>query len=222
MLGAQGLESASKQEALARLLLRLRAKGMDDGGLFSALERTPREAFVAALDADLAYSNRAIPIACGEYIERLDEQIAIITALKLEKKHRVLEIGTGSGFSAALMARLSGQVITIERYQTLCEAARTRFQQLALTNIILHRGDATAPLDPTGPFDRIILWPAVEETPHHFITMLAGNGMLIAPVGGREEVQTITRYSKIGNRFDTFPLFQVRYQPIFEGLSEIL
>jgi len=222
MPGVQGLETSSRQEAMARLLLRLRAKGMDDGVLFSALGRTPREVFVAAIDADLAYSNRVIPIACGEYIERLDEQIAIITALKLGKKHRVLEIGTGSGFSAALMGQMGGQVVTIERYQTLCETARTRFQQLGFDNIILHRADATAPLDSTGPFDRIVLWPCIEDTPHHFINMLAGNGVLIAPVGRREEAQTIMRYSKIGNHFDTNPLFQVRYQPLFEGLSEIL
>jgi len=118
--------------------------------------------------------------------------------------------------------QMGGQVVTIERYQTLCEMARTRFQQLGFDNIILHRADATAPLDPTGPFDRIVLWPCVEDTPHHFINMLAGNGILIAPVGRREEAQTIMRYSKIGNHFDTAPLFQVRYQPLFEGLSEIL
>jgi len=220
------LELVSEQEAVARLLLRLRAKGFDNSALFSALEQTPRRIFVTAIDADLAYSNRVIPIACGEYIERFDEQIAIITALQLEKKHRVLEIGTGSGFSAAIMARLVDRLTTIERYKTLCHAAQAKFQQLKLDNIILHQGPAEDVLAQmgvqAGSFDRIILWPAVEETPKDFIDMLAGNGILIAPVGAGEEVQTLIRYIRVGSHFESTPLFDVRYQPMIKGLSEVL
>jgi len=222
MLESRVLDALSGQEDFARLLLRIRAKGITDGVVFSALERTPRGGFVAPHDAHLAYSNRVLPIACGEYIERLDEQIAILVALTLESKHRVLEVGTGSGFTAAVMARLVGRLTTIERYQTLYDGARGRFQELGIDNIILHRGDARDMLAQLGSFDRIILWPAMEEVPHQFIDMLAGNGMLICPIGGREEAQTLVRYVKVGSRLNCHNLFTVRYQPMLEGASKIL
>jgi len=217
------VEAASSNEALAAALLRLRAKEFITPALLTALGQTPRAHFVATMDVDYAYHNRVIPIACGEYIERLDEQMAIIAALGLEKNHRVLEIGTGSGFSSALIARLVARVITIERYKTLTERARTCFAALRLTNIILQHSDAHHGLPVHyGMFDRIIVWPACKAPPQIFIDRLAAGGMLIAPIGAAEQPQMMTKISKTGSRLNTTPLLPVRYQPMLSGCAQTL
>jgi len=218
------IEKKHSNEALAAALLRLRAKEFADLSLFTALEQTPRCVFVEALDMDYAYHNRSLPIACGQYIERLDEQMAAIAALGLEKHHRVLEIGTGSGFTAALMARLVARVTTIERYKTLVDKARKSFEYLQLTNIIIyHNGDAHHGL-PThyGSFDRIIIWPAWEKPPQIFINRLTGGGVLIVPLGAAEQIQTMTKISKTGSRLTSTALFAVRYQPMLSGQAQFL
>lgn len=215
-------KALSDYEALANLALRLRAKGIDVSELLSALEQTPRRNFMDSAFSNIAYSNSVIPIECGEYIERLDEQLILINALQLEKKHRVLEIGTGSGFTAALMARFSGLVTTIERYKTLCDEARIRFQNLMLDNIIIRQTDAVRGIPGNGPFDRIIIWPSMVKEPQPYMEMLAGNGILLVPLGLDDGVQTIVRYSKTGTRFERSDMFRVRYQPFIEGVAEIL
>jgi len=212
-----------KSESFAALLLRLRARALDTPEMLAALSQTPRSLFVAAEDVETAYHNRVMPIACGEYIERIDEQIAILAALKLEKHHRVLEIGTGSGFTAGLMARLAARVTTIERYKTLLDQAQRCFQQLNIDKIILHHGDAHHGLAAHhGAFDRIIIWPAWEVVPQIFIDRLASGGMLIVPIGHREQVQNITCISKVGSRTLSTLLFPVRYQPMLSGLAQTI
>jgi len=213
----------SNSEDFAALLLRLRAKALDAPQILGALQQTPRPLFVAAVDAEIAYHNRVLPIPCGEYIERIDEQITAIAALKLEKHHRVLEIGTGSGFTAALMARLVARVTTIERYKTLIDQAQHRFADLKIDTIILHHGDAHHGLPAHhGAFDRIIIWPSWEVLPQIFIDRLAAGGMLIVPMGAAEQRQNLTCMSKIGSRLEHTPLFPVRYQPMLPGMAQAL
>ncbi|UXM96264.1 protein-L-isoaspartate(D-aspartate) O-methyltransferase [Bartonella sp. HY329] len=212
----------SEYEALANLALRLRSKGIDVSNLLSALEQTPRRNFMDPAFCNIAYSNSVIPIDCGEYIERLDEQLILINALQLEKKSRVLEIGTGSGFTAALIARFAGMVTTVERYKTLCDEARIRFQNLMLDNIILRQADAMRGISFNGPFDRIIIWPSMVKEPLPYMELLAGNGILLVPLGVDDGMQTIIRYSKTGTRFERSDMFKVRYQPFIEGVAEIL
>jgi len=209
-------------EAFVSLFLRLRAKAIDDSRIFAALEQTPRHSFFDLDYAAIALRNCVIPIACGEYAERLDEQIILIASLQLEKKHRVLEVGTGSGFTAALMARLAGRVTTVERYRTLCDQARQRFQILDIDNVILRQVDAVYDLAGSGPFDRIIIWPSLEDEPQAFMELLAGNGVLVAPIGPGDGIQTVVRYAKIGSRFERADLFRVRYQPFMEGVAAAL
>lgn len=120
------------REELAGLVLKMRSKGIDDVRFFAAFEKIPRQQFVATPWVSSAYDNKVIPIACGEYIERLEEQLLILSALSLKKKHRVLEIGTGSGFCTALMACLSDRVTTMDRYKTLVHLACQKFQTLGL------------------------------------------------------------------------------------------
>jgi len=209
-------------EAFVSLFLRLRAKAIDDPRIFSALEQTPKQNFVDPAYAGIALDNCVIPIACGEYTERLDEQILVISSLQLEKKHRVLEIGTGSGFTAAVMARLAGRVTTVDRYKTLCDQARKQFQALAIDNIVLRQVDAFQGLSGSGPFDRIVIWPSLQEEPHFFMELLAGNGILIAPFGPGDNIQTVVRYTKTGSRYERTDMLRVRYQPFIEGVAAAL
>ncbi|WP_297322721.1 protein-L-isoaspartate(D-aspartate) O-methyltransferase [uncultured Bartonella sp.] len=212
----------SEREELASLVLKMRGRGLNDLVVFSALERTPRRSFISAQFSDSAYDNKVVPIECGEYIERLEEQLYILSALALEKKHRVLEIGTGSGFTAALIARLAGRVTTIERYKTLCDSARQRFHSLGIDNIVLRQMDGSRVLSGSGPYDRILVWPSRADEPQAFLDLLAANGILIQAIGPDEGEQMVVRYRKTGSRFERTDMFRVRYQPFIEGVAAIL
>ncbi|EJF81649.1 Protein-L-isoaspartate O-methyltransferase [Candidatus Bartonella washoeensis] len=210
------------REELAALVLKMRSKGIDDVRFFTALEKIPRQQFVASPWYNSAYDNKIIPIECGEYIERLEEQLLILSALSLRKKHRVLEVGTGSGFCTALMACLSDRVITVDRYKTLVDLARQKFQTLGIENIVVRQIDGSRIVTGLGSFDRILVWPSRSDEPKEFLELLAENGILIQAIGPDEGVQTVTRYTKIGGRFECLEMFQVRYQPFIEGIAEAM
>ncbi|EJF81877.1 protein-L-isoaspartate(D-aspartate) O-methyltransferase [Bartonella doshiae] len=210
------------REELASLVLKMRSKGIDDVRFFAALEKIPRQQFMAAPWLNSAYDNKVIPIECGEYIERLEEQLLILSALSLKKKHRVLEIGTGSGFCTALMACLSDRVITIDRYKTLVDLARQKFQTLGIENIVIQQIDGSHTVADLGSFDRILIWPSRSDEPKEFLELLAENGILIQAIGPDEGVQMVTRYTKIGSRCERLDMFQVRYQPFIDGIAEVL
>ncbi|WP_412058506.1 protein-L-isoaspartate(D-aspartate) O-methyltransferase [Bartonella sp. DGB2] len=212
----------SQREELAHLMLRLRAKGLDDMRIFAALEHIPRQNFVPRHLAESAYENKIIPISCGEYIERLEEQLMILAALKLEKKHRVLEVGTGSGFCTALIAYLAGRVLSVERYKTLADKARERFRVLKLDNIVLRQTDGSHIVAGAGPFDRIIIWPSRRDDPHEFLEILSGNGLLIQAIGAENGPQIVVCYSKMGSQVERADILKVRYQPFIEGVAAAL
>ncbi|WP_336276248.1 protein-L-isoaspartate(D-aspartate) O-methyltransferase [Bartonella sp. CB178] len=210
------------REELAGLVLKMRSKGIDDVRFFSAFERIPRQQFVTSPWLNSAYDNQIIPIECGEYIERLEEQLLILFALSLKKKHRVLEIGTGSGFCAALMACLSDRVTTVDRYKTLVDLARQKFQALGITNIVVQQADGSCVSPSFGSFDRILIWPSRSDEPKKILELLAENGILIQAIGPDEGVQTVKRYIKAGSQFHCSEMFQVRYQPFIDGVAEVL
>lgn len=218
---SQSILDADREE-IAGLVLKMRGKGLQDIQLFSALERTSRRKFVGASWVDTAYENKVIPIECGEYIERLEEQLWILSALQLEKKHRVLEIGTGSGFTAAIMARLAGRLTSVERYKKLCDLARQRFHDLNIDNVVLRQMDGSRVVPGSGPYDRIVIWASQQDEPQDFLNLLASNGILIQAIGPADDVQTIVRYSKTGSRFERTDMFKVRYQPFIEGIAAAL
>ncbi|CBI76711.1 conserved protein of unknown function [Bartonella clarridgeiae 73] len=210
------------REELASLVLKMRSKGIDDINFFAALERVPRQKFVSTPWLNSAYDNKVIPIECGEYIERLEEQLLILSALSLKKKHRVLEIGTGSGFCTALMACLSDRVTTVDRYKTLIDLARQRFENLGIENIIIRQIDGSRGVTGLGSFDRILIWPSRSNEPKECLELLAGNGILIQAIGPDEGIQKVMRYTKIGSQFECSGMFQVRYQPFIENIAEVL
>jgi protein-L-isoaspartate(D-aspartate) O-methyltransferase len=210
------------REGFAAFLLRLRGKGIVAKSLIAAFESTPRRSFVPVQWQNAAWSEGMIPIECGEAIEGADVQAIALAALSLEPGHRVLEIGTGSGYSAAVMSRLSARVFTVERYKTLTELARQRFETLGISNVFAKQADGSNGLEAEGPFDRIVVWAAFEAPPRGFVDQLATGGVMITPIGPAEGKQTLVRLAKIGSRFEREDIGKVRLQPIQSGLAVVI
>ena len=212
----------SDREMFAAFLMRQRAKGVHDARLLGAFETTPRRGFVPAAFAEAAFSERTVPIDCGEVIEGLDLQALMISALGIEDSHRVLEVGTGSGYTAAIMARLALRVTTADRFRSLSEGARARFEALRLGNITVRHADASKGLNGEGPFDRIIVWAAFDAMPRAFVDQLATNGVMVCAVGPEDGEQALVRLTKIGSRFEREELGRVRFQPIMTSVAAAL
>ncbi len=212
----------SDREGFAAFVLRMRSLGLTDQRLMSAFEATPRTAFVNGNLGNVAYGDGTLPIECGEFIEGLDLQAQLIKALDLEPAHRVLEIGTGTGFTAAVMARLSGRILSLERYRTLVELAQQRLQALKIENTFIKHTDGRHGQVHDGPFDRIVVWGAFEGMPRQFVELLSSNGVMVAPIGPLDGRQVIARLSKIGSRFERQDMMQVRFLPLLEGVAAAL
>ncbi len=210
------------REAFASFLLRLRGKGVVAKDLISAFESTPRHAFVPDRWQGVAWAEGMIPIECGEAIEGPDMQAQIIASLAIEPGHRVLEVGTGSGFTAAVLARLAAKVVTVERYRTLAEQARQRFEALGLVNAFMRHADGSQGLPAEAPFDRIVVWAAFDAMPRSFAEQLASNGVMIAPIGPDEGEQVLTKLTKIGSRFEREDIGTVRLQPIAKNIAAVI
>ncbi|MET0600249.1 MAG: protein-L-isoaspartate(D-aspartate) O-methyltransferase [Mesorhizobium sp.] len=210
------------REGFAAFVMRLRALGMPPKALLAAMEATPRRTFVPTAWQSVAWSDRMVPIECGETLEGADLQAAVIAALQLEPGHRVLEVGTGSGFTAAVMARMAARVVTVDRYRTLTEQARQRFEALGISNAFVRHADGANGLVGDGPFDRIVAWVAFEHLPRAFVDQLSANGVMIAPIGLPEEFQLLAKLTKTGSRFEREDLARVRLQPIVRGLAAVL
>lgn len=210
------------KEGFAAFLLRMRAQGIDNRTLFSAFEATPRASFVSGPWQDAMWLDRMLPIACGEAIEGVDLQARALSALDIHEGHRVLEIGTGSGFTAAVMARIAGRVLSFDRYKQLCAEAKERMEALGLGNVIVRQGDAANGAHSDGPFDRIVVWAAFESLPRMFVDQLATGGVMVAPIGEGEGVQTLVKLTKLGSRFERADICQVRLQPLQPGVAAVL
>ncbi len=219
MNDAAATDTQSQREAFASFLLRLRGKGIVAKDLVSAFEATPRHLFVPERWQSVAWSEGMIPIECGEAIEGPDLQAQVIASLAIEPGHRVLEVGTGSGFTAAVMSRLAARVQTLERYKTLTGLARQRFESLGITNALVRQADGSQGLAAEGPFDRIVVWAAFDSLPRNFAEQLASNGVMIAPIGPEEQPQTLAKLTKMGSRFEREDVGTVRLQPIMRGLA---
>lgn len=214
-MNAQGDE----REKFAAFLLRMRRLGLDRGPLIPAVEATPRSSFIPAQWLANAWSDRSVPIECGETIEGIDLQMRVLAALELEPGHRVLEIGTGSGFTSAVLARLSGRVLTLDRFKTLVDQAHRRHEELGLTNVFVRQADGTNGAAADGPFDRIVVWAAYETLPRGFVDQLSTGGIMIAPIGPAEGVQVMEKLSKLGSRFERSAVADVRFQPMTPGVA---
>jgi protein-L-isoaspartate(D-aspartate) O-methyltransferase len=213
--------SIDDREGFAAFLLRLRGRGTVPKALIAAFEATPRRGFLSGQFHPLAWSERMLPIECGEAMEGADLQASVIAALGIEPGNRVLEIGTGSGYTAAVMARLAGRVVTIDRYKTLAEQARQRFEALGITNVVARQADGSNGLN-EGPFDRIIAWVAFDNLPRFLLDQLSSGGVVIAPIGPDEGEQVLAKLTKVGSRFEREDIGTVRLQPIVRGVAAVI
>jgi protein-L-isoaspartate(D-aspartate) O-methyltransferase len=202
--------------------LTLRRRGISDQGVLRAMEEVPREAFVAETDRADAYRDSALAIACGQTISQPFVVAYMTEQLKLQKRHRVLEIGTGSGYQAAILARLANQVLSIERFRTLADSARARLEKLGYHNVEVMLGDGFNIPDNVGQFDRIIVTAAMEQIPESLTDRLAEDGILIAPVGPHHGVQTLVRFTKTATGLTRKELVDVRFVPALPGIAREL
>ena len=211
----------NKREAVAGLLLRLRQAGIMEQRLFRAFEAIPRQNFVPIIFLDDCYARGAFPIECGQIMTSADQVARTLLALEVTDKDRVLEVGTGSGYQAALLSHLGLKVTTLDRYRTLVEKAKMRLDTLKITNVLVSHIDGREGL-PNALFDRIIINGAIREVPKHMIDQVASNGIIIAPIGPGDGVQKMTKMTKIGSRFQVEELFDVRMQPLKAGLAKAI
>ena len=206
----------------ARLILALRSQGVTDPKVLGAIEKTPREMFTPDLFKERAWEDSALPIACGQTISQPFIVGLMTQALTIEPRSRVLEIGTGSGYQTAILARIARLVYSVERYRTLLKEAEGRFQALGLTNIITRFGDGGEGWPEQAPFDRILVTAAAPDEPKRLLAQLKPGGVLVAPIG-KGPVQSLRRYAGDGKGgFSVEALCDVRFVPLLDGVAREL
>jgi protein-L-isoaspartate(D-aspartate) O-methyltransferase len=201
-----------------RLLMELRGLGITDPRTLGAIERVPRDAFVPAAFKDQAWENVALPIGHAQTISQPLVVALMTQALEVGDRHKVLEIGTGSGYQTAVLAKLGRRVFTMERHRGLLKEAEKRFAELKLHNITTRFGDGTKGWPEQAPFDRIIVTAAAPALPAILRDSLADGGILVAPVGGERRDQQLVRVSRRDGDFITEDLGPVRFVPLVVGL----
>lgn len=202
--------------------LNLRRRGISDQTVLRTMEEVPREAFVDAADREDAYRDSALGIACGQTISQPFVVAYMTEQLNVQRSNRVLEIGTGSGYQAAVLSRLCVDVVSIERYRTLADSARERLKTLGYNNVEVIVGDGFDVPDSAGTFDRIIVTAAMERIPEKLLERLEPGGVLIAPVGPHHGVQTLVRVVRTETGFEHRELVDVRFVPALPGIAREL
>ncbi|NKN36353.1 protein-L-isoaspartate(D-aspartate) O-methyltransferase [Agrobacterium sp. a22-2] len=211
-----------EKEGFAALVLRLRAEGISDLDLLTAVEQTPRSKFVPPLFTAQAYSSHTIPIDCGAFMEGADLAVRLLDRLHVKPGQRVLEIGTGSGFITAILGRLAERVVSIDRYKTLLAAAQTRLDTFGIKNVVLRQADGSSGLVGEGTFDRILSTAAFPAMPRGFAEQLVSGGILLAPLMTDDDRCVMVRLTKTGSRFDREDLFEVPYLPLTPKIASYL
>jgi protein-L-isoaspartate(D-aspartate) O-methyltransferase len=202
--------------------LALRRRGISDQAVLRAMDDVPREHFVTSEFTDSAYADQALPIACGQTISQPYVVAYMTERLEVEPGHRVLEVGTGSGYQAAVLSRLAREVVSIERYRTLADTARQRLQTLGYSNVTVIAGDGFAGAPDRAPFDRIIVTAAAEEVPEALVEQLAEGGKMVLPLGPRSGTQHIVKLSKTAAGVRRENLIAVRFVPLLRGRAREL
>ncbi|MCF6370728.1 protein-L-isoaspartate(D-aspartate) O-methyltransferase [Rhizobium sp. TRM95001] len=211
-----------EKEGFAALVLRLRAEGISDLDLLTAVEQTPRSLFAPASAAESAYSSRTIPIDCGAFMEGADLAVRLLSRLQVKPGHRVLEIGTGSGFTSAVLGRLAERVLTIDRYRTLVAGAQARLDKLSMRNVVVRQADGINGMPGEGTFDRILVTGAFTAMPRFYAEQLVSGGTMIAPLMLEDGTCLMVRLSKTGSRFEREDLFPVPYLPLVPHIAAAL
>jgi len=203
-----------------RLIMALRRSGVTDTNVLAAIERIPREDFVPDSFHDQAYEDKALPIGQGQTISQ-PQIVALMTqAMELNTRHKILEVGTGSGYQAAVLARLVRRVYTVERHRPLLREAEARFAALRISNITAMAGDGMKGWAAQAPFDRIIVTAAAAELPEILLDQLALGGIMVLPLGPERGDQELIKLRRGEGGIETEKLCDVRFVPLLPGLPQ--
>jgi protein-L-isoaspartate(D-aspartate) O-methyltransferase len=215
MGGPRGFDAEQKMQ----YLFHLRQKGVMDSRVLTAMERVDRGAFVRGHFADRAYEDMPLPIGSGQTISQPSVVGLMTQALDVQPRDTVLEIGTGSGYQAAILSLLARRVYTIDRHRNLTREAEIIFTQMGLSNVTVLTGDGSFGLPDQGPFDRILVTAAAEDPPGPLLQQLKVGGVMVVPVGQSDTVQSLIKVTRMPDGFDYQELMPVRFVPLVEGLA---
>jgi protein-L-isoaspartate(D-aspartate) O-methyltransferase len=207
-------------ETKMQFLYALRSKGVTDAKVLGAMEEIDRGPFVRGLFSERAYEDIPLPIACGQTISQPSVVGLMTQALQVSPRDKVLEVGTGSGYQAAILSKLARRVYTVDRHRRLVREAREIFEALNLVNITAFTADGSHGLADQAPFDRIIVTAAAEDPPGPLLAQLKTGGIMVVPVGQSDAVQSLIRVHRTEQGFDYDELRPVRFVPLLEGLGK--
>ena len=213
-------EQSTEAERKMQFLYALRSKGVTDKRVLAAMESIDRGPFVRGLFADRAYEDMPLPIACGQTISQPSVVALMSQALQVSPRDTVLEVGTGSGYQAAILSKLARRVYTVDRHRRLVREARDIFDNLDLNNITALTGDGSFCLPEQAPFDRIIVTAAAEDPPGPLLAQLKMGGIMVVPVGQSDTVQSLIKVHKTEDGLEYSELRPVRFVPLLEGLGK--
>ncbi|MDP4891711.1 protein-L-isoaspartate(D-aspartate) O-methyltransferase [Cypionkella sp.] len=212
-------QDGSAAEQKMRFLFALRSRGVTDSRVLSAMEAVDRGLFVRGLFAERAYEDMPLPIPCGQTISQPSVVGIMTQALNVQPRDTVLEVGTGSGYQAAILAHLARRVYTVDRHRRLVREAQELFRELGLVNIVAMSADGSFGLPETAPFDRIIVTAAAEDPPGPLLAQLKLGGIMVVPVGQSDTVQHLIKVTRLATGYDYEELRPVRFVPLLEGIS---
>lgn len=210
---------ADNAERKMQFLFALRSRGVTDARVLTAMERIDRGAFVRGHFAGRAYDDMPLPIACGQTISQPSVVGLMTQALKVEPRDKVLEVGTGSGYQAAVLSQLARRVYTVDRHRRLVRDAAGIFRRMDLTNITAVAADGSFGLPDQAPFDRILVTAAAEDPPGPLLAQLKIGGIMVVPVGQSDTVQSLIRVTRGADGLEYDELRPVRFVPLVEGLG---
>ncbi len=203
-------------------MLTLRRRGIGDQAVLRAMDQVPREHFVETRFVDNAYADRALPIACGQTISQPYVVAYMTEQLRVQPHHRVLEVGTGSGYQAAVLSRLARSVVSLERYRTLADSARSRLKTLGYDNVEVLLADGFVGEPFRAPYDRIIVTAAAESVPEKLVEQLTDDGIMLLPLGPHGGPQEIIRLTKTRDGLAREAMLPVRFVPLLPGQAREL
>lgn len=207
-------------ERKMRFLFALRSKGVTDARVLGAMEEIDRGEFVRGIFAERAYEDMPLPIACGQTISQPSVVGLMTQALEVSSRDKVLEIGTGSGYQAAILSQLARRVYTLDRHRRLVREAQEIFARLDLNNITAMTADGSHGLPDQAPFDRIIVTAAAEDPPGPLLAQLRIGGIMVLPVGQSDTVQSLIKVTRGPSGYEYDELRPVRFVPLVEGIGQ--
>ena len=203
-----------------RLLVALRGSGVTDTRVLTAFERIDRALFVSDTFAAQAYEDTPLPIGAGQTISQPSVVGRMTQALRVGPRDVVLEVGTGTGYGAAILSQLARRVYSVERHRSLARAARAAHAALGLANVTVIGGDGSRGLPEQAPFDRILVAAAAEDPPGPLMAQLREGGSMVVPVGVSDAIQTLIKVTRTGQGYDYEELMPVRFVPLVDGVEQ--